>query len=41
VPTMAPGLRPADGKYHATYLNPEEVDRNMPRWSKVVEDLFR
>src|SRR5262249_57802464 len=41
VPTMAPGLRPADGKYQATYLNPEEVDRNMPRWSKVVEDLFR
>jgi len=41
VPTMAPGLRPADGKYQATYLNPEEVDRNMPRWSKIVEDLFR
>jgi len=41
VPTMAPGLRPADGQYQATYLNPEVVDRNMPRWSKIVEDLFR
>lgn len=41
VPTMVPGLRPADGKYQATYLHPEEVDRNMARWSKVVEDLFR
>ena len=41
VPTMAPGLRPADGKFQATYMRPEEVDRNMPRWSKVVEDLFR
>jgi len=41
VPTMVPGLRPADGKYQATYLRPEEVERNMTRWSKVVEDLFR
>ena len=41
VPTMVPGLRPADGKYQATYLRPEEVERNMARWSKVVEDLFR
>ena len=41
VPTVVPGLRPADGKYQATYLRPEEVERNMARWSKVVEDLFR
>jgi iron(III) transport system substrate-binding protein len=41
VPTMVPGLRPADGKYQATYLRPEEAERNMARWSKVVEDLFR
>jgi iron(III) transport system substrate-binding protein len=41
VPTMVPGLRPADGKYQATYLRPDEVDRNMARWSKIVEDLFR
>jgi ABC-type Fe3+ transport system substrate-binding protein len=41
VPTVVPGLRPADGKYQATYLRPDEVDRNMARWSKIVEDLFR
>jgi len=41
VSTMAPGLRPADGKFQATYLRPAEVDRNMAHWSKVVEELFR
>jgi ABC-type Fe3+ transport system substrate-binding protein len=41
VPTMTPGLRPADGKFEATYLRPAEVDRNVGRWSKVVEELFR
>jgi ABC-type Fe3+ transport system substrate-binding protein len=41
VPTVVPGLRPADGKFQATYLRPQEVDRNMVRWSKVVEELFR
>ena len=41
VPTMVPGLRPADGKFQATYLRPAEIDRNMVRWSKVVEELFR
>jgi ABC-type Fe3+ transport system substrate-binding protein len=41
VPTTTPGLRPADGKFEATYLRPAEVDRNVAHWSKVVEDLFR
>lgn len=41
VPTMVPGLRPADGKYQATYLRPAEIDRNVAHWSKIVEDLFR
>ena len=41
VPTMVPGLRPAHGKFQATYLRPQEVDRNVVRWSKVVEELFR
>jgi ABC-type Fe3+ transport system substrate-binding protein len=41
VPTLVPGLRPADGKFQATYLRPVEVDRNVAHWSKVVEDLFR
>jgi iron(III) transport system substrate-binding protein len=41
VPTMTPGLRPTDGNFKATYLRPAEVDRNVARWSKIVEDLFR
>ena len=41
VPTMTPGLRPADGKFEATYLRPAAVDRNVARWAKVVEELFR
>ena len=41
VPTVVPGLRPADGKFQATYLHPEDVDRNMARWSKLAEELFR
>ena len=41
VPTIVPGLRPADGKFQATYLRPEDVDLNMVRWSKMVEELFR
>jgi ABC-type Fe3+ transport system substrate-binding protein len=41
VPTVVPGLRPADGKFQATYLRPQDVDRNVVRWSKVVEELFR
>jgi len=41
VPTLTPGLRPADGKFEATYLRPADVDRNVAHWSKVVEELFR
>jgi ABC-type Fe3+ transport system substrate-binding protein len=41
VPTMVPGLRPADGKFQATYLRPAEIDRNVAHWSKIVEELFR
>jgi ABC-type Fe3+ transport system substrate-binding protein len=41
VPTMVPGLRPADGRFQATYLRPAEIDRNVAHWSKIVEELFR
>jgi ABC-type Fe3+ transport system substrate-binding protein len=41
VPTMTPGLRPADGNFAAVYLHPEVVDQHMPQWTKVVADLFR
>lgn len=41
VPALSPGLRPEDGGFKATYLSPDEVDRHMPEWSRVVADLFR
>jgi ABC-type Fe3+ transport system substrate-binding protein len=41
VPTKTPGLRPAEGAFTATYLHPAEIDRNVARWSKLAEDLFR
>lgn len=41
VSTVTPGLRPADGKFAATYLRPEEIDRDVARWSKVEQELFR
>jgi ABC-type Fe3+ transport system substrate-binding protein len=41
VPALNPGLRPEDGGFKATYLRPEEIDRHMPQWSKIVADLFR
>jgi ABC-type Fe3+ transport system substrate-binding protein len=41
VPTLTPGLRPAEGNFAANWLRPAQVDRNMAHWSQVVEDLFR
>jgi ABC-type Fe3+ transport system substrate-binding protein len=41
VPTKTPGLRPGEGAFLATYLRPAEIDRNVARWSKLAEDLFR
>jgi iron(III) transport system substrate-binding protein len=41
VPAMKRGLRPEDGGFKATYLLPDEIDDHMPKWIKVVSDLFR
>lgn len=41
IPAMVTGLKPDDGDFKATYLRPEEVDKQMPKWTKVVVDLFR
>jgi ABC-type Fe3+ transport system substrate-binding protein len=41
VPAASPGLRPDDGGFQATDLSPATLDRDMPHWSRVVEDLFR
>jgi iron(III) transport system substrate-binding protein len=41
VPALSPGLRPEDGGFQAIYFSPPAVDRDMPRWSQIVSDLFR
>jgi ABC-type Fe3+ transport system substrate-binding protein len=41
VPALSSGLRPEDGGFQATDLSPPTVDRDMPHWSRVVEELFR
>jgi ABC-type Fe3+ transport system substrate-binding protein len=41
VPAMVAGLRPADGGFQANFLRPEEIHRELPKWQKVTQDLFR
>jgi ABC-type Fe3+ transport system substrate-binding protein len=41
VPALSPDLRPEDGGFRANYLSPPALDRDMPRWSRLVSDLFR
>jgi iron(III) transport system substrate-binding protein len=41
VPAMTTGLRPEDGKFKATFLNPDAIYDRIPEWIKIVSDLFR
>jgi ABC-type Fe3+ transport system substrate-binding protein len=41
VPAMVAGLRPNDGGFQANFLRPEEIHRQLPKWQKVTQDLFR
>ncbi len=41
VSAKSPGLKPEDGGFAATYLYPAEIDRNLPKWQGIVNDLFR
>ena len=41
VPAMVAGLRPNDGGFQANFLRPEEIHRDLPKWQKVTQDLFR
>jgi ABC-type Fe3+ transport system substrate-binding protein len=41
VPAMVAGLRPNDGGFKANFLRPEEIQRQLPHWQKVTQDLFR
>jgi ABC-type Fe3+ transport system substrate-binding protein len=41
VPAMVAGLRPNDGGFRADFLRPEVIHRELPKWEKVTQDLFR
>jgi iron(III) transport system substrate-binding protein len=41
VPAMKSGLRPEDGGFKPTYFRPDEIYDHIPRWIKVVGDLFK
>lgn len=41
VPAMVGGLKPDDGRFTANYLRPEQIDAQMPRWSGIVNQMFR
>jgi ABC-type Fe3+ transport system substrate-binding protein len=41
VPAMVAGLKPSDGGFKADFLRPEQIHRELPKWQKVTQDLFR
>jgi len=41
VPPVVAGLRPGEGGFKADFLQPEQIYRNLPKWQKVTQDLFR
>lgn len=41
VPAMVPELRPADGGFRGTFLRADVIHRDLAKWQKVTQDLFR
>jgi ABC-type Fe3+ transport system substrate-binding protein len=41
VPAMVPELRPADGGFKGNFLRADTIHRDLPKWQKVTQDLFR
>ncbi len=41
VPASVPTLKPSEGKFRSHYFTPEQTEEHMPRWAKVINDLFR
>ena len=41
VPAMVKGLRPTDGGFKTTWLQPETTYPHLAEWGNVVRDLFR
>ena len=41
VPAKIPELKPDQGGYKAVIYNPNDVDKDVTRWAKIYEDVFR
>src|SRR5690606_34325922 len=41
VPPEEKTLLPENGKFHALTFTPEDVQREMPRWTKTFQTVFR
>jgi ABC-type Fe3+ transport system substrate-binding protein len=41
MPARVPGLKPEQGGFAAHVFQPEEIDANYTRWSKIYDELFK
>ena len=41
VPLLDQRLRPNDDTLRVRWFSPEETERNMPKWTQILKDLFR
>ncbi len=41
VPPRDPTIRPDGDRFKATYMTPFEIDSQIPKWSRIYEQLFR
>ncbi len=41
VPPLEARLRPDGEKFRATFMTPEQIDANMPRWAALFKEIFR
>ena len=40
-PALVPNLKPGPGSYQAHIFQPQEIDANYTRWSKIYDDVFK
>jgi ABC-type Fe3+ transport system substrate-binding protein len=41
VPAKVAKLKPEGGNFQALYMNPDEIDENLPKWTEIFKQLFR
>ena len=40
VPAADPGLKPEEGHFKVHFFSPEAIEDNMPKWKKILDELF-